>query len=127
MARRQPHTDQQPFSDPKNPFEHAEVAPSGVAIPSEAEVLKGSSDTISTLRTADENNANAEFESATVSDVRQELHRKETLEDLQYGPTASQTPNEDESSKKADLDLKLLNPNPTASSMLREAEAGKKL
>ena len=55
--------------------------------------------------------------------MRDELHKKETVEDLKKYPVVSgQGPNEDESVSKDALDLKLLNPNPEGASALRMAD-----
>lgn len=121
MQLRQPHT--QPTVPEKSNgqiFRHAEVAPSGVAVPSEAEALTGvPEDPVNIL-----NSPNRKIlENGAVSGALEEFKAEETREDLQqYGPMASQIPNEDESLGNADLDLKLSSSNPNASSTLRTAE-----
>lgn len=86
---------------------HAEVA---TGIPSGTETLEGpEKDPAEALK----NKNGVILAGANVPNpARDELQKQESIEDLKYGPIAGQGPNEDESLKKADLDLKLYNPNP---------------
>lgn len=121
MERGKPYSEQKPLVDQKNIFVHADIAPSGVALPSAAEGLEGQqSDLVNVLH----NPAGKSLESANIpsSDARVVLQQKETEEDLErFGPASEQKPNGDESLNNADLDLKLGRPNPSAG-IVRNAE-----
>ncbi len=97
-------------------LEHSEITPS---VTSEAEVLEGP---IEDPAKALENKNKVILAGADVpSPARAELHTQESIEDLKYGPISGQGPNEDESLREADLDLKLLNPNPSGTDAVRNA------
>lgn len=112
---------------PKNGevFAHAVVAPSGVALPSAVEGLKGQQGDLTDIMG---NEASKSLEGANIpsSDARVVLREKETKEDLaKYGLISNQQPNGDESLNHADLDLKLGRPNPSAG-IVRNAELAEK-
>ena len=89
-------------------------------MPSQAELLAGQDDESSLKNKS----GTTILDSANAPNpVRDELHKKETVEDLKKYPVVSgQGPNEDESVSKDALDLKLLNPNPEGASALRMAD-----
>jgi hypothetical protein len=107
---------------PKNGkvFAHAEIAPSGAALPSAVEGLKGQQ---SDLTDVMGNEVSKSLESANIpsSDARVALQQEETKEDLKLGPISEQKPNGDETLNQAELDLKLGRPNPSAG-IVRNAE-----
>lgn len=102
-------------------FTHAEVAKSGIALPSAAERLEGKQgDLVEVMSNA----ASKSLEGANIpsSDARVVLQQEETKEDFaKFGPASEQRPNGDESQNNADLDLKLGRPNPSAN-LVRNAE-----
>jgi len=105
-----PHAQQMPSEEKDKDGEilkHAEISP---VIPSaKTEILKNPAiDPQEALKNKD----GAILEAASIPGAREELQKQESIEDLQYGPIADKTPNNDESLLKADLDLKVSNPNP---------------
>lgn len=122
MLKSKPHTEQPPLVDKKNIFEHAEVKPSGVALPSGAEALGGPQKDLDGLLSNDAGS----LKDALVAGPRDELKKQETQEDLErYGPVSEQRLNGDESLANAELDLKVSKPNPSAG-IVRRAELAEK-
>lgn len=114
----EPHSQQKPDEKEKHGLEHAESSP---VIASEAEALEGpEKDPQEALR-----NKSPILASADVPNpAKEELKRREAIEDLKYGTMHDEkNPLKDESLHHIDLDLGLLNPNPATTTVRNAAPA----